>query len=312
MTRPTVLSLALALLVVATACQSDEESGSDTSGSTSVSQGATADVDFAVSGREYRFDLPAEVPGGVVTMSFENRGELRHEAGIVAVGATPLDQVLRDLGPALEGRGTPIPDYLVFYGGIGETAPGATSAATLDLPDGSYVLFCSLADIDSVDALPQPGPPQPTHYNSGMARAFTVRRANVDLLPAADGTVLATDYAFTLPPVTAGRRTFLFRNAGAQMHLGAFLVFPEGVDEAGARQAMDEVLAAPGGPRPEGMPEPADAAYAGPFPPRGGGTFEIELEHGRTYAVVCFLTDRAGGPPHAAKGMLSIFAVPKT
>jgi hypothetical protein len=310
MTRPVVMPLVLALLVVAAACQSDEDSGSATSGSTSVSQGATPDVDFAVSGAEYRFDMPAQVPGGVVTMSFENRGKLHHEAAIVAVGATPLDQVLRDLAPVLEGRGTPIPDYLTFYGGVGETGPGATSASTLSLPDGAYVMFCSLSDIDSVDALPRPGPPQPAHYNSGMARAFTVRRANVDLLPAADGTVLASEYAFTLPPVTAGRRTFLFRNVGTQMHFGAFLAFPEGVDEAGARQAMDTVLAAPGGPRPEGVPEPADAAYAGPFPPGGGGTFEIELESGRTYAVVCFLTDRAGGPPHVAKGMLSAFSVP--
>jgi hypothetical protein len=93
------------------------------------------------------------------------------------------------------------------------------------------------------------------------------------------------------------------------MHVGAFLAFPEGVDGAGARQALDTVLAAPGGPRPEGVPEPRDAAYAGPFPPRAGGTFEIDLESGRTYAVVCFLPDRAGGPPHAAKGMLSVFSV---
>jgi hypothetical protein len=301
--------LLVALVVAGGACRGD--GGDDrTTGSTTVSQGRTPRVDFEVVGDEYRFELPAEVPGGVVTMSFENRGELRHEAGIVAAGATPMDQVLADLAPVLQGRGTPIPDYLTFYGGVGETGPGTTSTSTLALPDGTYVMFCSLTDIDSVDALPRPGPQLPPHYSTGMARPFTVRRANVDTLPAGDGTVLATDYAFDLPPLTAGRKTLLFRNAGAQMHVGAFLVFPEGVDAAGARQALDTVLAAPGGPRPEGVPEPSDAAYAGPFAPRAGGTFEIDLEHGRTYAVVCFLPDRAGGPPHAAKGMLSVFAVP--
>ena len=311
MTRSPVVVLVLAMLVAATgACRADGGDGSGTSGSTSVSQGATPDVDFAVGGDEYRFDMPDQVPGGVVTMSFENNGKLRHEAGIVAAGATPLDQVLRDLAPVLDGRGGAIPDYLVFSGGIGETAPGATATSTFSLPDGTYVMFCSLADIDSVDALPRPGPQLPAHYNRGMARSFTVRRANVDLLPAVDGTVLATDYAFTLPPLTAGRRTLLFRNAGSQMHFGAFLAFPEGVDEAGARQALDTALAASRGSLPEGVPEPTDAAYAPPFPPRGGGTFDIELESGRTYAAVCFLPDRAGGPPHVAKGMLSIFAVP--
>jgi hypothetical protein len=311
MSRAPVVAVVLALLVVAAgACQDGGGTDGATSGSTAVSEGRTPDVDFAVTGEDYRFDMPAEVPGGVVTMSFENRGDLRHEAGIVTAGATPLDQVLKDLAPVLEGRGTPIPDYLTFYGGIGETAPGAKSTSTLSLPEGTFVLFCSLGDIDSVDALPRPGPQLPVHYNRGMARTFTVRRANVDLLPAADGTVLATDYAFSLPPATAGRRTFVFRNDGTQMHFGAFLAFPPGVDEAGARQAMDTVLAAPGGPRPEGVPEPVDAAYAGPFPPRGGGTFGIELESGRTYAVVCFMPDRPGGPPHTAKGMLSVFSVP--
>lgn len=298
------------LVVAGGACRSDGNADSATSGSTSVSQGRTPGVDFAVVGEEYSFDLPAEVPGGVVTMSFENQGDLRHEAGIVAAGATPIDQVLNDLAPVLEGRGTAIPDYLTFYGGVGETGPGATSTSTLTLPEGSFVMFCSLTDIDSVDALPRPGPQLLPHYTTGMARPFTVRRANVDTLPAGDGTVLATDYAFAVPPLTVGRKTLVFRNAGAQMHFGAFLAFPEGVDEAGARQALDTVLAAPGGPRPEGVPEPRDAAYAGPFPPGTGGTFEIDLERGRTYAVVCFLPDRAGGPPHAAKGMLSVFSVP--
>jgi len=295
------------VVVLSGACRGDGEGDRALSGSTSESRGTP---DFEVEGREYSFELPAEVPGGVVTISFENRGRLRHEAAIAAVGATPVEQVIQDLAPVLEGRGTPIPDYLTFYGGVGETAPGATSVSTLSLPEGSFVMFCSLGDIDSVDALPRPGPQPPPHYSSGMARPFTVRRANIDMLAAGDGTVRATDYAFELPPIRAGRRTLLFRNAGAQMHLGAFLSFPEGVDEAAARQALDTILAAPGGPLPEGVPEPSDAAYAGPFPPGAGGTFEIDLERGRTYVVVCVLPDRAGGPPHVAKGMVSVFSVP--
>ena len=304
------LAVLACLLLAAGACSGGGDDDPATSGSTAVSQGRTPDVDFTVVGREYGFDMPAEVPGGVVTMSFRNRGRLRHEAGIIAAGDTPVDQVLADLAPVLEGRGTPIPDYLTFYGGVGEIAPETTSQSTLTLPEGKFVMFCSLTDIDSADALPRPGPQLPAHYSSGMARAFTVRRANVDLLPAGDGTVLATDYAFSVPAVTPGRKTLVFRNAGTQMHFGAFLAFPEGVDEAGARAALDTVLAAPGGPRPEGVPEPVDAGYAGPFPPRAGGTFELEVEGGRTYAVVCFLPDRAGGPPHAAKGMLAVFSVP--
>lgn len=304
--RTAVLLTCAVLLAGACAGNGEDDTTSD---STSVSQGATPQVDFTVTGDEYRFDLPEEVPGGVVTMSFENEGRLRHEAGVVAVGDTPVDQVLADLAPVLEGRSNAIPDYLTFYGGVGETAPEAKAAATISLPEGRFVMFCSLTDIDSVDALPQPGPPLPAHYSTGMARPFTVRRANVDMLPAGDGTVVASDYAFDVPALSAGARSLVLRNTGTQMHVGAFLAFPEGVDETAARQALDTVLAAPGEALPEGVPEPTDAASAGPFPPGGGGTFDIELTRGRTYAVVCFLPDRAGGPPHATKGMLSVFTV---
>jgi hypothetical protein len=36
---------------------------------------------------------------------------------------------------------------------------------------------------------------------------------------------------------------------------------------------------------------------------------EIELESG-SYALLCFIPDRAGGPPHVAKGMISGATVP--
>ena len=42
-----------------------------------------------------------------------------------------------------------------------------------------------------------------------------------------------------------------------------------------------------------------------------GGTKQVaqlELRKGK-YALVCFIADRAGGPPHVAKGMLQEVAV---
>jgi len=35
---------------------------------------------------------------------------------------------------------------------------------------------------------------------------------------------------------------------------------------------------------------------------------ELDLEAGK-YAVVCFIQDRKGGPPHGAKGMISELVV---
>ena len=36
---------------------------------------------------------------------------------------------------------------------------------------------------------------------------------------------------------------------------------------------------------------------------------EVDLKSG-SYALLCFIPDRAGGPPHAAKGMISGATVP--
>jgi hypothetical protein len=36
---------------------------------------------------------------------------------------------------------------------------------------------------------------------------------------------------------------------------------------------------------------------------------ELELPKAGKYALICFVADRRGGPPHAAKGMVSEVAV---
>ena len=49
------------------------------------------------------------------------------------------------------------------------------------------------------------------------------------------------------------------------------------------------------------------------FGPDGAGTGIATLQAGNTYAVVCFIQDRAGGPPHAfGNGMYEVFQVEET
>ena len=44
--------------------------------------------------------------------------------------------------------------------------------------------------------------------------------------------------------------------------------------------------------------------------PGYGSTFTATLEAGRTYVVLCFVSDKTGGPPHAiAHHMFKIFTV---
>ena len=70
----------------------------------------------------------------------------------------------------------------------------------------------------------------------------------------------------------------------------------------GARGGIDrELVEAPTRPPPEDAPQPENIGFSGIFSAGLGSTFQLEggFESGRTYFFSCFISDRAGGPPHA-------------
>ncbi len=190
------------------------------------------------------------------------------------------------------------------------------------MPTGRYLVVCTLTDADSRpeaeqdDEGGQEEPELPPHFEQGMRKLLTVTggTAEASALPTGDGTVMARDYTFDLPAnVTPGKKRWTFQNDGPnQIHHGIFFEFPAGTDEAGARRSFEAFARAEqeGKPPPEGTPEPEEVGYSQVFSPGRGGTFEVELKSRRTYAVLCFINDRSGGPPHAfAKGMMKTFTV---
>ena len=51
-----------------------------------------------------------------------------------------------------------------------------------------------------------------------------------------------------------------------------------------------------------------EAGESSVFGPGSVGTFTTDLKEGNTYAVLCFISDREGGPPHAiAHEMAKVF-----
>jgi hypothetical protein len=80
MKRPLVLVAAAGLFLSACA---DGDDGGDGSSTTTGPTAATA-VD--VSAKEYAFDVPAKVTGGVVEMRFTNTGGLPHEFAFARIG----------------------------------------------------------------------------------------------------------------------------------------------------------------------------------------------------------------------------------
>ncbi|MDQ1488261.1 MAG: hypothetical protein QOJ23_775 [Actinomycetota bacterium] len=272
-----------------------------------------AGPDITVTATEYAFDAPRLVTGGVVNLTLRNAGRERHEALIVKVGDTPQPKVVQALDAFVNTRGQPIPDFLDFYGGIGTLSKGTESKASLTLPPGKYAIVCTLTDFDSLNAkLIPPGANAPELYTKGMYAPLTVRGDGGAALPGGDGTIVASDYAFKLPPFGAGPRTFVFRNDGAQPHFASIGEFPAGVDADAGRKALEALVGAnPLAPAPDGTPEPADVAFAEPLGPKSAETFQLTLQAGRTYSIACFLSDRGGGPSHASgKHMFTVFTVP--
>jgi hypothetical protein len=80
---------------------------------------------FTVKARDYGFDLPPEVEGGVIRMDLDNTGTKKHEGVIVAVGDTPLERVKADLTPIVGGEGKPVPAYIRFQGGVSGGGPAS-------------------------------------------------------------------------------------------------------------------------------------------------------------------------------------------
>lgn len=123
-------------------------------------------------------------------------------------------------------------------------------------------------------------------------------------LPKAGAKIEAKDYSFTTTGLKAGPQKVEFANMGKELHHTIGFAVKPGKTPADLKKFFES----------EGKGGPP------PFDEKGGfGTaiidggqrqvVDVDLKPGK-YALVCFIQDRKGGPPHVAKGMLSEVTVP--
>lgn len=144
----------------------------------------------------------------------------------------------------------------------------------------------------------------PTPVRLGMlailgGAACTAPEASVPEVP-----VRGTDYAFdvveSLPP---GRTAFTFENAGQVPHEMILVQLKEGV----TLQQMLE--AASGGQDPASFTEGGAAVLIAAPGDTATTRMLVDLQPGRTYALVCNFEDGEGQPPHIALGMVKAIEV---
>jgi hypothetical protein len=239
--------------------------------------------------KDFSFDAPTQIPGGVTAVRLINQGHELHHVVFIRLddGKTPAD-----LAAAINKPGPP-PSWAKDAGGPNGTVPGGTSNATVILEPGNYVLVCFIAGTDNVP-----------HMAKGMVRPLTVTASNgasgSASEPTADITLGLTEYSFAFAPVpTSGGHTIRVDNNGKQDHEIVLVRITPGKTVADLMAWLD---------KPAGPP-PADLLGGiSPMAPGRHAYFTADLTPG-SYAAMCFVGDYADGKPHIAHGMIKPFTV---
>jgi len=238
---------------------------------------------------EGRFELtvPESVEAGLVRLEFRNGTEDVAEAQLIRVDD---EQSIEEVLTVIAAEDGKIPDWLHAEGGVGGTTQGESRAAELVLEEGSYYV---------VDTGEPEGDDVQSHAENGATAVLEVSGGDDGELPEVDARIEMADYNFVTEGLKAGANRFLLSNTGDELH--HTIMFP--VNEGATTAELREFFTSDG--QPSGPP-PIDFEGIESTSVLDGGAEqidELELAAGR-YAFVCFITDRAGGPPHVAKGML--------
>ena len=234
-------------------------------------------IELSGSGKNLRFSVPKSVPAGLARIEFKNSARGDHGAQLVSVDAGPTVEEGLRAGGAWGERGRPLPSWVNLIGGVGSVKSGKTGSVTQQLPAGNYAVL----DLDS---------------NTNAKFRVTGDGAG-DEPPSASSRIEATEYEFDSRGLTSGRNRVRYDNAGREPHFVEGLRLKPGKTIADVRNFI----------RDEKGEEPITESGMFVSAVTDGGvsqTLELDLRPGK-YALICFVPDRKGGPPHAVKGMVS-------
>ena len=270
--RLACLLLTACLPLTVAACGDDDDDGG----------GASPQV-FEVEASDKGVTALQTAEPGAIEIRFTNTGKQDHSAQIVRLDDGHTAAEGKAAGEAWGEKGKPLPEWLSFHGGVGSVPGGESATAVADLEPGDYAIF----DIEG--------------QGEQSFAEFTVEGDDGDDLPETDGRVEAREYSFTGSDLTAGRGQILFENAGEQPHHLIAAPIKPGKSIGDVRNFVKNE---------KGEPPIEEAKTFVSAIVSGGSSavIDVDLQAG-DYALVCFVPDAAGGPPHAVKGMVSAASV---
>ena len=270
MIRSLIALLALlALGALMAACGDDDEEAV-------ASDAAVAAFELSGSGQAAKMSGPGSVEAGAVQVDFKN--STKDDAGVTLVrveGDHTAAQAVK-AGRAWGEGNTPLPDWVRFVGGVASIGSGGTSTSVQSLRQGKYV---------AVD------------INTNAFAPFEVTGDGDGELPTTSARVEARDYSFEASGLKAGKGRVLFTNTGKEPHFALMAPIKPGKTLDDVRQALETE---------EGEPPIVEDKTVSTGVLDGGESqaIDLTLQKGK-YALLCFVGDRKGGPPHAFKGMVS-------
>ncbi len=229
-------------------------------------------------------EVPKTAVPGLVELTFENAGSEPHSAELIRVeGVHSAAEVVEALGAAQEGAA--VPEWFFAGGGVGTTPPGESRTVTQSFEPGTYHIFDTEAEgPTATDAEP------PTIAVTGEAAAEAE-------LPDPPATITASEYAFESEGLTPGASPVAFENAGEQPHH----IVAAPLREGATVEDLEAFVEDESGPPPVDFERGFSTAVV-----EGGDTQVVDLSFEPTnYALICFISDREGGPPHAQLGMVA-------
>ncbi|HUR49379.1 MAG TPA: hypothetical protein VMY88_07645 [Acidimicrobiales bacterium] len=246
------------------------------------------DVVVTESGDRVNLEAPPSVKGGVVELSLTNSGQGPHSLQFIkdTSGNHTIDDVVAFLGASEQGG--PIPDWLGEGGGIGTVAPGQTGRASFRLSEGKHFVWDDETDENDKN-----------NGTRGGITELNVTSGSGGELPEAKGSVSAKEYEFTVNDLKPGATTIQFENTGKEFHhfIAAPLLPGKTIADA---KTFFESQGQGGGPPPIDFESGVGTAV---LAPGNALVADLQLEAGN-YAMVCFINNRTGGPPHFTMGML--------